>query len=124
MGYNHGCQVLIMPAPIPRIWQQFRCLYEPDLIRWLGLGVDSRMASEEAAARLDTARAALAALADFSKDASIDPAVLQRLRAHYERRIADLHDASAHELARRATTGQTLNCASCAWLRCSPNATA
>ena len=63
------------------------------------------MASEEAAARLDAARAALAALADFSKDASIDPAVLQRLRVHYERRIADLHGASAHELASASHNG-------------------
>jgi CPA1 family monovalent cation:H+ antiporter len=64
------------------------------LIRWLGLGEDSRIASEEIQARMKAAQAGLAELAKFSSDPGSDRRMLRRLRADYERRIGSLRDGS------------------------------
>jgi CPA1 family monovalent cation:H+ antiporter len=64
------------------------------LIRLLGLHADSSGAREEAIARMEAAKAALAALSKLENDTTLDRQSLHRLRSDYEHRIADLHSTS------------------------------
>jgi monovalent cation/hydrogen antiporter len=93
------------------------------LIRWLGLGADSRMASEEA-------RLGLMLLERLWRHWRISPrmppSTLQFFNGCGSITSAESLICTTRQLTnwpRRATTGQTLNCASCAWRRCSPNDT-
>jgi len=73
------------------------------LIRWLGIGADAQLVREEAAARLEAAHAALAAIARYSSEMTVDDATVQWMRADYERRITGVHRTfrqfgAAHEM--------------------------
>ena len=64
----------------------------PLLIRWLGIEDDQLAQKEECEARLQANQAALARLDEAAGAQSINPGILQRLRAEYEDRIQVLSE--------------------------------
>jgi CPA1 family monovalent cation:H+ antiporter len=64
----------------------------PKLIRWLNVEDDGSEEEEEREARLRANQAALARLDDLARKNPVDEKALERLRAEYEDRIAQLKD--------------------------------
>ncbi len=65
----------------------------PPLIRWLGVEDDHKAEEEERLARLRANQAALNNLEETVRSRPIDPRLVERLRAEYEDRIAQLQAA-------------------------------
>lgn len=80
-----------------------QALLLPSVLRWANMPADTSIAQERHAAEIQATEEALAAMAGLGERLDVDPKVVDRLRAEYEKHLRVLHagdDESEDEAAR------------------------